>query len=199
MVERTKILYFTVFIFVVIAFVFHINAMGHHHWKDITVKNITGNANGALGNNHITIGLFTQCRTSNVSRAETCFPNMYPRDGRCDLLLICAVKPINETCRCDYLPSTKGIAACTIIAAVFLGLALLILFFHSIKTTGSRAVELILSLFPVILLLLAFIFILIALILVGSYLSRDAMTMLRNNISKYLDLYSRSRFDGFHL
>ena len=190
MVERTKIFYFTVFILVVIAFIFHINAMGHHHWKNITVKN-----NTLLRTGNITIGLFTQCQTSITTRIETCFPNMYPGNKTFYGSGVCAIRPLNDSYHCDYLPSTKGIASCAIIAAVFLGLAVLILFIHSIKTTGSRSVELILSLFPLILLLLAFIFILIALILVGCYLSRDVMTMLQEpGIGKYIISKRRNKF-----
>jgi hypothetical protein len=181
MVEKVKIFYFSVFIFVVIAFIFHINAMGHHHWKMATAKNIA-----TTGFNFTTIGLFTRCVPSESNKTETCFPNLYPTSGGCTRWSDCLGRSGNDACQCDYLPSTKGIAACTIIAAIFLGLAIIILFLHSIKTTASRAVELFLGLFPLILLLLSFSFILIALILVGSYLSRDVMYIIQTVPSKYI-------------
>ncbi|CAF0776289.1 unnamed protein product [Rotaria sordida] len=87
----------------------------------------------------------------------------------------CQQRASNPYCPCDYLPSTKGIAACTIIAAIFLGLTIIILFIHSINTSETRSIGMFLSVLPLILLLLAFAFILTALILVGSYLSRDVM------------------------
>ncbi|CAF4181301.1 unnamed protein product, partial [Rotaria sordida] len=84
-----------------------------------------------------------------------------------------------ESCQCDFLPSTKGIAACTIIASIFLGLSIILLFIHSINISENYSIGVCLSFFPFILILLAFIFILITLILVGSYLSRDIMYVVR--------------------
>jgi hypothetical protein len=180
MVEKVKIFYFSVFILVVIAFIFHINAMGHHHWKMATTKNVL-----VTGFNFTTIGLFTRCVPSDTNKTETCFPNLYPTAPGYYQWSSCIGRSNTDLYQCDYLPSTKGIAACTILAAIFLGLAIIILFIHSIKTTESRAVELFLGLFPLFLLLLAFIFILIALILVGSYLSRDVMHIIRTDASTY--------------
>jgi hypothetical protein len=170
MVEKAKIFYFGVFVLVVLAFVFHVTAMGHHHWKKATNRNTT------LGTNSTTIGLFTRCGQDGISRRETCQPNVFPKNNvNCTSLDMCLLRNATSRCSCDFLPSTKGIAACTIIAAVFLGLAIIILFIHSINTSETRSLGMILGLFPLILLLLAFIFILIALILIGSYLSRDMM------------------------
>jgi hypothetical protein len=57
---------------------------------------------------------------------------------------------------------------------------------------------LVLGLFPLILLLLAFIFILITLILVGSYLSRDMMEIVRlSNTSKYIWITKNKKY-GFY-
>ncbi|CAF2432910.1 unnamed protein product [Rotaria sp. Silwood2] len=100
---------------------------------------------------------------------------MFPKNNSCDYRTYCMPRESNSYCSCDYLPSTKGIAACAIIASVFLGLTIIILFIHSINTSETHSLGMFLSLLPLILLLLAFIFILIALILVGSYLSRDMM------------------------
>jgi len=169
MAEKAKIFYFSVFILAVFAFVFHITAMGHHHWKKADYRNEAV----AQSKIHITIGLFTNCTTNSDTRGETCYPNLFPRDSDCNINQ-CRQ---NRNCSCDYLPSTKGIAACTIIASIFLGLAIIILFIHSINTSETRTVGLCLGLLPLILLLLTCIFILIALILIGSYLSRDIMEM----------------------
>jgi hypothetical protein len=176
MVEKVKIFYFSVFVLVVFAFIFHINAMGHHHWKKATARQNP--------QNYTTIGLFTRCIPSENNKTETCFPNLYPGNTACNWY-DCLPRAALDTCQCDFLPSTKGIASCTIIAAVFLGLAILILFIHSIKTTETRSIGLFLTYFPVFLLLLAFIFILIALILVGCYLSRDIMYTFRTSTSTY--------------
>ena len=177
MVEKAKIFYFTVFVLVVFALVFHITAMGHHHWKKAESRNITS-AN-KYGFNYTSIGLFTRCLRDDTYTGESCFPNKFPGNTSCNALFDCRSRDSSSVCNCDYLPSTKGIAACTIIAAIFLGVALIILFVHSINTTETRSMGIILGLFPLILLLLAFLFILTALILVGSYLSRDMMHSVR--------------------
>ncbi|CAF1043968.1 unnamed protein product [Rotaria sp. Silwood1] len=111
---------------------------------------------------------------------------MFPTNTSCNYRTDCWLRESNPSCPCDYLPSTKGIAACAIIAAVFLGLTIIILFIHSINTSETRSLGMLLSLLPLIFLLLSFIFILIALILVGSYLSRDVM---------YLVFQSNNNFD----
>lgn len=190
MVEKAKIFYFGVFILVVFAFVFHVTAMGHHHWKKASPRNITGG--GYIGGNLTTIGLFTRCIPSDVVNQELCFPNLFPKNPSCNAGS-CRLKNPDSACLCDFLPSTKGIAACAILASIFLGLAIIILFIHSVNTSETRTVGLVLSLFPLILLLLAFIFILITLILVGSYLSRDIMELVKSTFageysSKMIDI-----------
>ncbi|UJR22271.1 hypothetical protein I4U23_025331 [Adineta vaga] len=172
--HKAKIFYFTVFILAVIAFIFHVTAMGHHHWKHVTGENIT-----VTGFNRTTIGLFTRCVPSDTHYGETCFPNTYPVIHRACLWSYCQNKNLTENCGCDYLPSTKGIAACAIIAAVFLGISIILLFIHSIKTNETSVTAILLSFLPLVLLFLAFIFILITLILVGSYLLRDMMAVFR--------------------
>ncbi len=182
MVEKAKIFYFGVFILVVFAFIFHVTAMGHHHWKVARAKNGTGIS--TYGLNYTNIGLFKRCTP--LYTGETCFPNVYPSNKNCSFGQ-CSFPNLYPSCSCDFLPSTKGIAACAIIASIFLGLAIIILFIHSINTSETRTMGLVLGLFPLILLLLAFIFILITLILVGSYLSRDMMEIVRlSNTSKYI-------------
>jgi hypothetical protein len=185
MVEKAKIFYFSVFILVVFAFIFHVTAMGHHHWKKADAVNSTSAL--VYGFNHTSIGLFTRCITMDGYKSEVCYPNMFPMNDVCDSRNSCLTTTPNSTCSCDFLPSTKGIAACTIIAAVFLGLSIIILFIHSINTSETRSLGLILGLFPLVLLLLSFIFILITLILVGSYLSRDVMYLVKSvtDNSKY--------------
>lgn len=195
MVEKAKIFYFGVFILVVFAFVFHVTAMGHHHWKKASARNAT--AFGYIGGNLTTIGLFTRCIPASGTTMEMCFPNLFPSNNSCTIN-DCLSRNSDSTCSCGFLPSTKGIAACAIIASIFLGLAFIILFAHSINTTETRAVGLILALLPWILLLLAFIFILITLILIGSYLSRDMMELLKSNsLSEYFfidSLCKQTRF-----
>jgi hypothetical protein len=190
MVEKAKIFYFGVFVLVVFAFIFHVTAMGYPHWKKADARNTTSNLVTMYGINHTTIGLFTRCIPLDVSKKETCFPNLFPNNKSCSIDPDCLSRNPSSSCSCDYLASTKGIAACAIIAAIFLGLAIIILFIHSINTSETRTVGLLLGLFPLILLLFAFIFILITLILVGSYLSRDIMHVvyLNSNMitSKYL-------------
>ncbi|CAF1615726.1 unnamed protein product [Adineta ricciae] len=169
-----KIVYFTVFVLAIMAFIFHATAMGHHHWKHVTGTNIT-----LTGFNRTTIGLFMRCVPSDTLYTEVCFPNTYPVLHRACKWSDCQNKNLTENCGCDYLPSTKGIAACTILAAVFLGISIILLFIHSIRTNETRVAAILLSFLPLILLLLTFIFMLIALILVGSYLSRDMMAIYR--------------------
>ena len=181
MLPKAKILYFSVFILAVFAFIFHVTAMGHHHWKRASGRNTT-----ETGFNYTSIGLFTRCVPSGSNKTETCFPNMYPGINTPCRWYDCIQNYPNDICRCDFSPSTKGIASCAIIASVFLGVAIIILFINSIKTTRTRTIDSILGFLPLLLLILAFIFILIALILVGSYLSRDMMQILRTNSSMYI-------------
>ncbi|UJR26832.1 hypothetical protein I4U23_008145 [Adineta vaga] len=191
--EKGKILYFGVFILVVFAFIFHVTAMGHHHWKKAEPRNSSIATD--YGFNYTSIGLFTRCVTNDFTKTENCFPNLYPKNSSCPVGY-CLLRTSDSSCPCDFLPSTKGIAACTIIAAIFLGLAIIILFIHSINTSETRSIGLVLGLFPLLLLLLAFIFILIALILIGSYLSRDIMNLVRdypNSSSETSVLRDRAR------
>jgi hypothetical protein len=189
MVEKAKIFYFSVFILVVFAFIFHVTAMGHSHWKKATASNNNGSI--LISGNQTTIGLFTRCTTADGSYGESCFPNVFPGNSSCAGMTnidSCLQVQSASSCSCDYLPSTKGIAACAIIASIFLGLAIIILFIHSINTAETRTIGLVLGLFPLLLLLLAFIFILITLILIGSYLSRDMMQIVQLylNNGKYI-------------
>lgn len=169
--KKAKIFYFSVFILAVFAFIFHVTAMGYHHWKKADSRN-----NSAV--DQTTIGLFTRCTISSASKIESCFPNLFPNDASCSVAQ-CLSRNGTGNCLCDFLPSTKGIAACAILASIFLGLAIIILFIHSINTSETPSVGVCLSVLPLVLLLLTFIFILITLILVGSYLSRDMMYVLR--------------------
>lgn len=182
--NKAKFLYFTVFVLVVFAFVFHITAMGFHHWK-VAVYPKSRN----LSTVSVTsFGLFTRCSTSNASRGYGCEPNRFPEQEQqgqgqgqqfCSYT-ICSARRENDVCPCDYLPSSKGIAACAIIAAVFLGLALILLFIQSINEANeSRLIAIFFGFIPLLLLLLTWLFILITLILVGSYLARDVMFMMR--------------------
>jgi hypothetical protein len=177
MVEKAKIFYFSVFIFVVFAFVFHITAMGFPNWKKADIRNASSPYYSSVGS-HINIGLFTRCSPILNANGQSCYPNIFANNNSCTYVSCSATDSSSSPCSCDYLPSTKGIAACTIIASIFLGLVIIILFIHSINTSETRSLGLFLGLFPLLLLLLAFIFILIALILVGSYLSRDIMTLM---------------------
>lgn len=174
--HKAKIVYFAAFIIAVFAFVCHVTAMGHHRWKQADRK-ITN----ATYPYRTTIGLFTRCEPSQTFTGETCFPNKFARSVTCNNINVCRQQDPNPSYECDYLPSTKGIASCAIIASAFLGLSIITLFIHSINTTEPRSVGLCLTFFPLILLLLAFIFMLITLILVGSYLSRDIMFLLRSS------------------
>ncbi|CAF3805365.1 unnamed protein product [Rotaria sp. Silwood1] len=171
--NTTKILYSTVFILVVFAFIFHVTAMGYHHWKKAIAR-----IPNAGRRNETTIGLFTRCIPSATNRTEICFPNKYPMNVSCDWT-DCLPRTSNGGCQCDFLPSTKGIAVCTIIASIFLGLSIIPLFIRSINTKKKNLIGVCLNFFPIVLLLLAFILILVALILVGSYLSRDIMHAIR--------------------
>ncbi|CAF3570808.1 unnamed protein product [Adineta steineri] len=168
--------------------------MGFPHWKKAVARNETA-ADLNYGFTYTYIGLFKRCIPSPDSKAELCFPNLYPKTDGCGSYLDC-VYQTNSNCSCDYLPSTKGIAACAIIASIFLGLAIIILFIHSINTSETRSIGLVLGLFPLILLILTFIFILITLILIGCYLSRDIMTLVRyypDTSSDLSTLRSRAR------
>jgi hypothetical protein len=193
MAEKAKIFYFGVFILVVFAFIFHVTAMGFHHWKKADARNSTYVSMYSI--NHTNVGLFTRCTPSTSTKEETCFPNLFPNNKSCSVEICLQINP-DASCSCGFLPSTKGIAACAIIAAIFLGLAIIILFIHSINTSETRTVGLFLGLLPLILLLLALIFILITLILVGSYLSRDIMQIVQDtntNRSKYLSKVKRKK------
>ena len=195
--SKAKFLYFTVFVLVAFAFVFHITAMGFHHWKEATSPK---NRNMSAVNLK-SFGLFTRCLQSNGTRGYGCEPNLFPDQvlQQCPYN-ICSIRRENDDCACDYLPSSKGIAACAIIAAVFLGLALILLFIQSInEASESRLIAVFFGFIPLFLLLLTWIFILITLILVGSYLSRDVMFMERqaNQSKSSLEPNDRTENESF--
>jgi hypothetical protein len=176
MAEKAKLFYFGVFILVVFAFIFHVTAMGYPHWKKADAYNSTVGIT-YYGFSHTTIGLFTRCTTVDGINQQACFPNLYSKNASCIVKGVCLISDSDPSCPCDFLPSTKGIAACAILASIFLGLSIIILFIHSVNTSETRSLGLFLGLCPLLLLLLALIFILITLILVGSYLSRDVMEL----------------------
>ena len=149
--------------------------MGQNHWKQADAKpNLEPDFLYEL--NRTTVGLFTRCVPAPLATVESCFPNLYPGpDSPCFSWTDCQPREYNATCQCDYLPSTKATAACAIIAAIFLGLAVILLFLQSISSSESRILGLLFGFVPLILLFLAFVFMLITLILVGSFLSRDVI------------------------
>lgn len=172
-----KTFYFALFILAVTALIVHLIAMGQNHWKQADAKP-NQLPDFLYGRNRTTVGLFTRCEPDDLAQVETCFPNLYPgTESPCFSWTDCQPREYNATCQCDFLPSTKATAACAIIAAIFLGLAVILLFLQSISSSESRILGLLFGFVPLILLFLAFVFMLITLILVGSFLSRDVIHM----------------------
>ena len=168
--DRSKVTYFSSFALLIIAFIFHLTAMGHHRWKRATSRDLFTNRLVTTS-----IGLFNRCYRIENQSGERCELNVFPMNQTCFQQVDC----LSGECHCDFLPSTKGIAACTILAAIFLGISLICLFVQSIITPKQRFSSLCLGFTPWFLLLFATIWILIALILVGSYLSRDVIYFVR--------------------
>ena len=79
----------------------------------------------------------------------------------------------NNPCQCDYSSITKGLISCTVIAACTLSLSFLLIFSHIIINPYKYQVHLYITIVTVFLLLVGLIFILSALILLGSSLSYD--------------------------
>lgn len=189
MANRAEILYFSAFSLAVFSLVFHLTAMGHPNWKE--ARRIDGSIEV---NSRINIGLFKRCYRRNSIHSEICELNIFPRNDSCFSYFDCLLENVDPSCRCDFLPSSKGIAASTILSAIFLGSAVILIFFQSIKTSESRFFRIILGFIPAFLLLFTWIWMLIGLILVGSYLSRDLMHVLRFETGFFSFLFSAKVF-----
>ena len=140
--------------------------------------------------NTITVGIFQRCANHPISISATknrsypiCDDNKYifPGNKNCrksekseansDIHRLC--HQTNNPCQCDYSSITKGLISCTVIAACTLSLSFLLIFSHIIINPYKYQVHLYITIVTVFLLLVGLIFILSALILLGSSLSYD--------------------------
>ncbi|CAF1085228.1 unnamed protein product [Didymodactylos carnosus] len=171
------------FILVLITFMFHILAMGYNRWKIIRCKSCSGN----VSVHTIYTSLTQRCYLSSFSldqqslSGELCLSNkfLYPKKkGDAELCLNetldqqyteCSSHTYSKQCHCDYALGTKIILALTIVAAILLGLTILITHFMLL----SAEKNIILFVIGETFLIISFLAILIALILVGVYKTQD--------------------------
>ncbi|CAF0893229.1 unnamed protein product [Didymodactylos carnosus] len=142
----------------------------------------------------ISYGLWERCEMQNVTfqkqglpinqRATyVCLPNRYLRYSadhnnecfhrrrECGLY---SSQTLPDGCKCRYLPSTKGLQWLTILAAIVLIIGLLLLYMKLIATPQNESAAFLLGFAPFLFILMAFLFMLTTLILLGSYLRRDS-------------------------
>ncbi|UJR23882.1 hypothetical protein I4U23_026854 [Adineta vaga] len=171
----------------IIALTLHLLAVGSSRWK-ITKRD----RDPAMG--PVSYGLWKRCEYINMtiikqgvalgvrSNVEICRPNRYMRfspDKFDTCYYIHRQCPVMEAsqlpdgCSCRYLPSTKALQWLTILAAIFLVLGLLSLYFRAITTPQDDTSNLISSFAPFLCFLLALLAMITTLILVGAYLRRD--------------------------
>ncbi|UJR25431.1 hypothetical protein I4U23_006778 [Adineta vaga] len=182
MIETSRIYLTSGLVLLILTLIFHFVAMGYPRWKtyDHREKN----------EKTITVGIFHRCENLLVYIAPTmnktysiCDYNKYifPDNKDCSDLQnplsyeakhrVC--HPIDNPCHCDYSSITKGLMACTIIAACTLSLAFLLMFSHLLINSFKYQIHFYLTAITIVLLLLGLIFILITLILFGSSLLYD--------------------------
>lgn len=149
------------------------------------------------------IGLFHRCENRLVNVIGTtnryypiCDENRYLPQNR-NLTDIINRYPLNETprlCnvagnpyRCDYSPITKGLISTTILAACLLIFSLLLIYLHLLINQFKYKTHLLIAGITIALLLLAFLFILTTLILLGSTMSFDLFEFRYNFRSRLLE------------
>ncbi|CAF0892986.1 unnamed protein product [Didymodactylos carnosus] len=87
--------------------------------------------------------------------------------------LCSSLTKVVHPCTCDYIPSTKGLQWCCILAALYLILGILVLYLKLIAAPQNASAAFLLGFVPVSLIFIALLFMLTTLILVGAYLRRD--------------------------
>ncbi|CAF1147257.1 unnamed protein product [Adineta ricciae] len=139
-------------------------------------------------------GLWTRCQYSNTSfvipdissqpniENFVCRPNTYLRydTSNIDISRKCyesrhqcsSIVGVHSECRCEYLSVTKIQQWCSILAAVFLCLAIFTLYLRIITTAENAIAARILIFVPVIALSLALILMIVTMVLVGAFLRR---------------------------
>lgn len=169
------------------ALVLHLLAMCSPRWK-ITKRDLPPTMAP------VSYGLWQRCEYTSITitkqgvplgvrpNVELCRPNHYMRyspdkfDECYHIRRSCPVmKPedIPKGCSCQYLPSAKGLQWLTVFAAILLVLGLLLLYLKTIATPQNDTAVLILGFGPFICFLLALLFMITTLILVGAYFRRD--------------------------
>ena len=146
-------------------------------------------------NNTLFIGIFRRCETrltyltsNNLTLQVVCDENKYcfPGNSKCPApssvpsSCIDLVDDTQKYCNlngnpfdCAYSSITKGLISCPIIAACFLGIALLLVFAHILINSFHYQTHLRLTIFTLILLILGFLFLLTTLILLGATMASD--------------------------
>ncbi|CAF1971525.1 unnamed protein product [Rotaria magnacalcarata] len=209
-------------LFAVIGLVLHLLALFSKQW---TVA-IPRERRGPNDQIHY-YSLWTRCQYSNTSfvipdissqpniENFVCRPNTYLRynmnseeiskkcySSRHQCSSIIGVHP---DCKCKYLPVTQVQQWCCILAAIFLFLAVLILYLNLIASPQNESATLLLTFAPMVLISLALILMVITMILLGAYLRRneyeDYDIKLAGNISHSLPMapetFNLYRLDAF--
>jgi len=205
MLEITRIYLSSGILLVAMTLVFHLIAIGYPRWKVYEHRRTP--------NETMFIGLFHRCENRLVNVIGTtnryypiCDENRYLPPDR-NLSDIIHRYPLNETprlCnvagnpyRCDYSPITKGLISTTILAACLLIFSLLLIYLHLLINQFKYKTHLLIAGITIALLLLAFLFILTTLILLGSTMSFDLFEFRYNFRSRLLERQRQNRTNGF--
>ncbi|CAF0844605.1 unnamed protein product [Didymodactylos carnosus] len=189
------------FALIIIAFIFHILAMGYPRWKTVTCLNC---ANESVQAWHTSIN--KRCYLSELQNfsfgenhplvAQLCLPNeyLYPKKQEDSLLCslqmfedpytICALKTYTKECYCAYTNATQAIISLTVIASILLGSCIFIS--HYVACVYKEVVLKWLLFSGEIFLVISSIAILIALIISGLYKSQDLDHL------KHIELFNNS-------
>ncbi|CAF0893211.1 unnamed protein product [Didymodactylos carnosus] len=115
-------------------------------------------------------------------RNFVCRPNTYLRYKSKDIdteicfiyrHLCSSLTNVIHPCTCNYLPSTKGLQWCCILAAIFMILGLLLLYLKLIAIPQHDMLAFLLNFTPILFIFFSILFMLTTLILIGAYLRRD--------------------------
>ncbi|CAF3699520.1 unnamed protein product [Adineta steineri] len=105
----------------------------------------------------------------------------------------------NNPCNCDYSSITKGLMSCTIIAAITLSIALLLISSHILLNQYKYKIHFYISAITIVLLVFGLIFILITLILHGSTMSYDLYQYVYGLDCKLDTLKSQEEKDNYKM
>ncbi|CAF0789700.1 unnamed protein product [Adineta ricciae] len=181
MLEISRIYLSTGVLLAVLTLIFHMIAVGYPRWK---IYEHRRNPSETLF-----VGLFHRCENqlltvvSDTNKIYSiCDENKYLPSKKNMSTIINKLKPneVQRLCniagnpyRCDYSSVNKGLISSTIITACSISFAIILIYSHLLLNQFKYKTHLVIAMTTILFLFLAFIFLLITLILLGSTMSYD--------------------------